>query len=258
MEAAHALQVAAGRLADMAGGLNDTSIAIPGSAWTVGETMAHLVLANRLWTELLRGGVSPFRTLDDFPALNAALIGEFPERQARKLADLLLESTRRFIEEAGAYPDDHRTGFHFGGTVSLTCLACFALNHLLAHAVQVARGLGAPIPIDSREARLAIHGLVPVLPLVFDPTRARGARARVDLRVRGGPRFALHVEGGRLTVEPASGGRFDCRVSADPVAFFLVANGLESQWGPIARGKLVAWGRAPWVALGLKGWLPNP
>jgi hypothetical protein len=36
---------------------------------------------------------------------------------------------------------------------------------------------------------------------------------------------------------------------ADPAAFLLVGSGLRSQWGQIARGKLLTWGRKPWLAL---------
>jgi hypothetical protein len=33
---------------------------------------------------------------------------------------------------------------------------------------------------------------------------------------------------------------------------------MASQWGLIARGKLVAWGRKPWLALRFKSFFPNP
>jgi hypothetical protein len=40
-------------------------------------------------------------------------------------------------------------------------------------------------------------------------------------------------------------------LAADPVAFLLVAYKRRSQWTEIIRGRLVAWGRRPWLALSL-------
>jgi hypothetical protein len=61
-----------------------------------------------------------------------------------------------------------------------------------------------------------------------------------------------------VTVEDPPTGRSDCRLAADPVAFFLVAVGIIPQWGPISRGQLTAWDRKPWLALRFKALLPNP
>jgi hypothetical protein len=44
----------------------------------------------------------------------------------------------------------------------------------------------------------------------------------------------------------------------DPVGFLLVAYGRSSQWSEIARGRIVAWGRKPWVALKLASYLVTP
>ena len=53
-------------------------------------------------------------------------------------------------------------------------------------------------------------------------------------------------------------GPVDCHISADPVAFLIVAYGRGSQWPPILRGKITAWGRKPWRAFGLMRLLVNP
>lgn len=52
--------------------------------------------------------------------------------------------------------------------------------------------------------------------------------------------------------------RVDCHISADPVAFFLLGSGLASQWPLIARGKLMTWGRKPWLALKLASLFVSP
>ena len=50
----------------------------------------------------------------------------------------------------------------------------------------------------------------------------------------------------------------DCHVSADPVALLLVAYGRRSQWVPILTGRLVAWGRKPWLGVRLVRYLVAP
>jgi hypothetical protein len=44
----------------------------------------------------------------------------------------------------------------------------------------------------------------------------------------------------------------DCRLSADPVAFLLAGSNRQSQWKTLLTGKMVAFGRKPWLALNFK------
>lgn len=77
------------------------------------------------------------------------------------------------------------------------------------------------------------------------------------IHARGGPRLVIHFRQGSATVH-GSARHVDCHLWVDPVAFLLVGYGRISQWGPIARGKLVAWGRKPWLGLKFKSLLLNP
>ena len=78
------------------------------------------------------------------------------------------------------------------------------------------------------------------------------------LRVRDGPELGLTFAGGTLTVGPCGTRRPDVTVLADPVAFLLVAYGRTSQWSAMATGKLLAWGRRPWLAVRLTSYLVRP
>jgi hypothetical protein len=62
-------------------------------------------------------------------------------------------------------------------------------------------------------------------------------------------RLAVDIGAARMALRRTAdgGGPADCRVSADPVALLLVAYGRTSQWKPVLTGKLVAWGRKPWL-----------
>jgi hypothetical protein len=43
--------------------------------------------------------------------------------------------------------------------------------------------------------------------------------------------------------------RVDAHISADPATLLLVVYRRRSQWPQIAAGRLLAWGRRPWLAL---------
>ncbi|MGH2709244.1 MAG: hypothetical protein ACRDJK_13265, partial [Actinomycetota bacterium] len=83
-------------------------------------------------------------------------------------------------------------------------------------------------------------------------------KASFEIRMRGGSRFAVICDRGDVRVQDDVPKRVDVHISADPVAFFSVGTGLVSQWGPIARGKMTAWGVKPWLAFRFKILVPNP
>ena len=50
----------------------------------------------------------------------------------------------------------------------------------------------------------------------------------------------------------------DCRISADPSAFLLVNYRRRAPWRYVSTGRIVAWGRRPWLGLGLAGRFHRP
>ncbi|MGH3946139.1 MAG: hypothetical protein ACRDSI_14000, partial [Pseudonocardiaceae bacterium] len=61
-----------------------------------------------------------------------------------------------------------------------------------------------------------------------------------------------------LRVEEPSSRRVDCHISADPVAMLMVFWSRQSQWTAIAKGKLMAWGRKPWLGPQFRALMRNP
>jgi hypothetical protein len=55
-----------------------------------------------------------------------------------------------------------------------------------------------------------------------------------------------------VTFSPGPAPNADCRISADPVAFLLTGADRESQWKAVLTGKMLAFGRKPWLALRFK------
>jgi hypothetical protein len=130
----------------------------------------------------------------------------------------------------------------------------------LVHGYDIARATGRRWAIPPSEARAVIMGLLPLLPDYVEPAEAAGFRARFEVRLRGGcdARTVLAFEDGALTVEQPDGVRSDSYLSADPAAFLLVAYGRITPWGPALTGKILAWGRKPYLGFRLPGLLRNP
>ena len=71
-------------------------------------------------------------------------------------------------------------------------------------------------------------------------------------------RFVARFDDGRLTIEPLGQQGVDCQISADPVAMMLVFYGRVGQLGQVMKGKMVSWGRKPWLGLKFKSLIIEP
>jgi hypothetical protein len=260
-ETLQAVQMMADQVSSLVRYIPDPQAKVPGSEWTFGETAAHIALGQTLFTELTRGSPSPFgdgttplaAIVDEFASVNSQLLAQFPERDGVRLADLINKATRSFCQEISGFPAAANVDCHFGSLDACT-FASYSMFHLMLHGYPLARALSRPFPISREHALLMLPFLTAVMPFVATPNtigRLRGCC--LDIQVRSGPRFSVHFGDGGIRVEKGRPKRADCHLSADPVALLLVGTRTIGQWGPIAQGKLVAWGRKPWVALQFAG-----
>jgi hypothetical protein len=93
---------------------------------------------------------------------------------------------------------------------------------------------------------------------LVDAERAAGLRATYDIRIRGGERFHFAFSDGMLRIEDPSPEPVDCHLSADPVAMLRVIWNRQNQWSAIAQGKLLPWGRKPWLGPRFRILMSNP
>ncbi|MFJ5234733.1 maleylpyruvate isomerase N-terminal domain-containing protein [Kitasatospora sp. NPDC088391] len=175
----------------------------------------------------------------------------------------LTEHGARFLRTTAALDPD--TAFPtpwYGPEPRLTVAAAtgLLLSECLLHGLDIARAVGLPWPIDPDHARLVLGQAMPtMMPRALDRDLARGVEIAYDLAVRGGPRLQLLISEQKLTVTTGAPPRTpDCRISADPVAFLLVAFHRDPQWKAILRGRLRAGGRRPWLATRLTRLVPAP
>ena len=137
-------------------------------------------------------------------------------------------------------------------------LVAIQIGEFLVHGHDLAAAAERRLRIAPERARLALHGLLPLVPLYVDRRAARGFFAAFDIRVRGGVRFDLVFDDGEARIEEPTARRIDCRISADPVAYLLVSYGRMAPTTPALTGKIVAWGRKPWLGFKLPTLLRRP
>ncbi|MFF7993277.1 maleylpyruvate isomerase family mycothiol-dependent enzyme [Kitasatospora xanthocidica] len=241
----------------LAGCRGDTPI--PGAEWTVAEAAAHLAMANELMAALAAGEQRPYGdgTVASLAAANAASLAARPERDPAVLAEQIARWAREFTAAAGprAGTEPVRTPL---GSMDLDTLGAYLLTHMLGHLYDIAVALGRPHPIDRHRVALAMPFLRTAMPRVTDARAAAGHNACYRLRVRGLGGFAVTFTDGAATVSQEPPRRPDCTILTEPVAFLLIALGRSTAAGSLVRGKVLAWGRRPWLAPAFPGLFAAP
>jgi hypothetical protein len=188
-----------------------------------------------------------------------------PERDLAVLADRIENRAEEYLSECvGADPEAPRPWMVEGVTILLPTLTYYLLNETVLHGADVAHAAGRPWQIEPARATMVLERfIVPVMqandPRVFvNHAKAAGIRATYDVRVRDGERFFFVFDDGSLMIEEPSSRRVDCHILADPLALLMVVWDRQSQWSAIARGKLLAWGRKPWLGLQLRSLICVP
>ena len=241
-----ALEVVARRLVGLLAAVPDPQAPTRGLAWTLGETSLHVVDGPARYADFARGRALPEPTIDLGPILARRMAAQ-PERTPSVLARRLAANTRRYLAETAELPATHPVPFFGGVTIELAAQSAILLGEYVVHGLDIARSIRRPWPIDPSHARLIIAGITAVLPRYVDRASAGALTATYQVRLRGGPSFQVHFDRGTATVGPPQPGAVDCRLTADPVAFLLVAYWRRSQWPGILRGQLRTWGRRPWL-----------
>jgi uncharacterized protein (TIGR03083 family) len=210
-------------------------------------------------------GDSLIRDMWELADTTARGVNSDPERDPAVLADRIEARAQEYFGEcAGADPDAPRGWLVQGATVRLSTLTFHLLNETVVHGYDIAHAAGRPWRIEPAHAAMVLgRFIVPVLQALdsramVNAGKAAGVRASYDLRIRGGDRFHFLFDDGELHVVEPSSRKVDCHLSADPAAFLMVVWNRESQWMAIARGKLLAWGRKPWLGPQFRALIRNP
>ncbi|MFE2183674.1 maleylpyruvate isomerase family mycothiol-dependent enzyme [Streptomyces sp. NPDC059455] len=250
-----AIRATAADIAAALRGASDTGAPVPGSRWTVGEAAAHLAQANELMAHLADGKERGYGdgTPQGLAEANQRALAVFAERRAEPLAAMIVEQADAFLRSAARPASDASHASHGElvtpmGPMSLEVLGSYLLTHMLGHGYDLARALGSPHMLDRARVELTLPFLTTAMPRVLDTSAAAGLTARYAIHLRGGACFGATFTDGAVTVTPRPPSRPDCTILTEPVAFLLMALGRLGPWSAVARGRVLTWGRKPWLA----------
>ena len=117
------------------------------------------------------------------------------------------------------------------------------LGEVLIHGYDIARAEGKPWKMEAEAARLAVYATTASLPVGVNPETTKGVNLRLNMRIRGGRCFQIHLHDGAGETQPC--GKADATVSTDAAALLLVGFGRVGPVGLALKGKVFAWGRRP-------------
>jgi hypothetical protein len=249
--------------------------------WNLGEVAMHLSQAWIVVPGLARRDLS--RAYEVLPSLAGVAgdslirdiweLGETtmlgvtsdPERNPSVLADRIEARAQEYFRECvGADPTAPRPWLVQGITVAQATLTYHLLNETIMHGGDIAHAAGRPWRIEPAQAAMVLGRFIMPVMQALDPrtmvnaAQVAGLRATYDLRIRGGDRFHFVFQDGALHIDDPRPRRVDCHISADPVALLMVLWNRQSSWSAIVSGKLLAWGRKPWLGPRLKTLIRNP
>lgn len=227
--------------------------------WTVGDTATHTAHVFETYAQVVKGlGGFPDATTTTMNDHWARRLGEDSARAPADAADRIEAAAADVWAGYAAMPAGETVEWYGGLEVPAFTPPCIIITEALVHGFDIARAEGLPWDIDTGVARLSIRGLFPLLPRYVDAEAARDVRACYELRLRGDPPVFLTFENGALSIDDAPARPVDCKLSVDPTAYLLVGYGRIGQWGPVAKGKVLTWGRKPWLGLKLGKMIASP
>lgn len=228
-------------------------------SWSAKHVAAHLASSVPYYLSLVRGEGVPVATTGDRYRWNEESLTPLLGESMDDLAKTYETGMSDFVAVVNDIEGDPEVPWIAGIPIPVSDATAIALSEALVHGFDLARVAGRTWPIEAQHARMALTGIMPTLPHFVRPEAAGGLSACFEISLRGDDARALLVfDQGRLSIEDTGTRRVDCHISADPVKYLLVGYGRVGQWGPVLTGKMVAWGRKPWLSMKLNTLFESP
>ena len=226
--------------------------------WNIAETAAHLALSSPYFLQAVSGQAELEDVTDDATATaHVEAVAREPERDLGRLAQRIVEGESALVAHARRTRDDPPVTPFQGIRMPLSAVLGVELGELIVHGHDIARAARLPWPVRPADAALALAAVVQVLPLLLDAERAEHLRIRCQLHIRHGTAVVIVVADGALHLEPPSDRSVDCHLTVDPLTFLLLSFHRIGPTAPVLTGKVLPWGRRPWLASRLQSALTS-
>jgi hypothetical protein len=217
--------------------------------WSISEVATHTSHIFGLYPELVRGGTSYVTDHLNMSEEWERQLRNDPERDLDAIAKRIEQSTDDFLTAVEGEDWAAPKHWHGGLEVPVYTLASVLISESALHGLDVARAETRPWTVESLHASLTIDGFLPFLHHFVNPDAVRGLDAVFELKIRGGSHVYVTIHDSKLSIDEARPVSIDCKISADPVSYVLVGFGRISQLRPILMGKIIAYGKKPWLGL---------
>lgn len=236
-------------------------VAVPNSAWSVGQTAGHVLAGLTMYRDALLGHPAAFTEIDaadvhgGIERLNVTTMPtgplELPSLAGR------IERTRHEAIEAAARRDtdvDWYAGLRLTPGDLLTVLDIEAW----VHGHDIAGALGQPWEIPPGAACRGLDLLARVAGTFVNPRTAGSFTGHVAVFLDEGPRYDFVFRGGRLSQRLDEVSRPDCRLHTDAVTYLLMlyARIRPLSWAALRRVRVR--GSRPWWAYRMARAIPAP
>lgn len=222
--------------------------------WDSHDVLAHVVDGLLLHASLLSGQASPMAFGEASQHAQIA-IDAARGTPGERLGTRLVAASAGFRDIVCRVPEDQLVCWHGGTEIPAGTLKAVALGELLVHGYDIARATGTRWPLDAGVCAELIMSLGPALELLGNGVSGPPRVLALRLRRHGQLRLDLRPTGLHVTVGPSR--RPHCVVNADPRTALLCCYRRRNPYLAAAAGKLIAYGREPWLAHRLPALLPS-
>jgi hypothetical protein len=217
--------------------------------WTVADAFVHVAAeVPRYEHDALgvgkRAATPEALARENLHAIRNLTKDDLPGTAARMLDDLRsLEGTIRGFEN-----EPPTVIFDGGAPVPADVAVGSLLGEFVIHGDDIARAIGAPWSIDPLTVPSIVEALNAILPGWVHAERARHHTATYELRLRGLESHYYEFTDGRLTIDSPHHRPPDLRIVGRPGDALLAMYSRRSPLAQLVTGRVVAYGRRPWLA----------
>lgn len=217
--------------------------------WNSAEVATHVGHIFKMYAEFARGGESPVSDHRNISPIWDRMVAEDTERDMVALAERIERGHAELVEALGRIGWTDKVHWHGGLQVPAYALVGILVNETEIHGLDIATAEDAPWKISRPNAALALESLYTVMPEYLDPAHADKLNAIWLIKLRGASSTYFQLSGSRMNITTDKPGTVDCVISADPMTYLLVGYGRTGQWGAVLKGKVMTYGRKPWLGL---------
>lgn len=239
------VRTVAAEFSDQLRSISDSATPVPGLDWTVAELAAHLISLPELY-RVQNSLDGPFVAPEKWADFSVACRAHITETDPSRLADQLRDEIESWLSELG--PDGGGPRLLYGQVTTGKNVTVGVLVELIMHGMDLAELTGAKVTMTSERALAALPNMMTLVPAFIDPVVASRCVGVYHLRFRGGPEYTYRVDAdGRIVVSDGKPAKADVHLVADPATFLLLSLGRTGQFKAALTGKVMAYGRKPWL-----------